>query len=43
LTAFLGESPETREFVFKVTGLEEDALLKVLEPVVEKVLHIWSS
>lgn len=43
LTAFLGESPETREFVFKVTGLEEDALLKVLAPVVEKVLHIWSS
>ncbi|NSW50954.1 MAG: CBS domain-containing protein [Anaerolineae bacterium] len=39
-TAFLGETTETREFVFKVTGLSEEALSKVIEPHVEKILDM---
>ncbi len=40
LSNFLGESTSTREVVFKVNGMTEEALLKAVEPVVEKVLYV---
>lgn len=40
LSNFLGESTSTREVVFKVTGMTEEALMKAIKPVVERVLYI---
>lgn len=40
LSNFLGESTTTREVVLKVTGMTEEALLKAVEPVVEKILYV---
>jgi acetoin utilization protein AcuB len=40
LGTFLGESPENREVTVKVGGVELQALRKVVEPVVERVIDI---
>jgi acetoin utilization protein AcuB len=37
LGTFLGESTETRTVTFKVTGLDQDTLLKAIQPYIEKV------
>ena len=40
MSNFLGESTSTREVVFKVTGMTEEALREAVEPVVEKILYV---
>ncbi len=36
----MGEDPSNREVTFKVTGVEEEELVKAVEPYVEKVKDI---
>lgn len=39
-STFLGESTQTREMVFKVNGLDENAIVEAVKPVVEKILDV---
>lgn len=40
MSTFLGESTTTREVVVKVSGVEQEALLAALKPLVRTILHV---